>query len=68
MPCPECGESVAREDRDEHACDDERWLDFQMFQLRDEIGGLESGVAAYFDSPHGRFEVWYAATMRKRRS
>ena len=68
MPCPECGESVAREERDSHACDDERWLDYQMFQLRDEIAGLDGGVAAYFDSPKGRFEVWYAAFMRKRRS
>ena len=68
MPCPECGESVARDDRDLHACDDERWLDYQMFQLREEIAGLDSGVTAYFDSPQGRFEVWYAASKRKPRS
>jgi hypothetical protein len=68
MPCPECGESVAREDRDTHACDDQRWLDYQMFQLRDEIAGLEGGVAAYLDSPKGRFEAWYAAFIRKRQS
>jgi hypothetical protein len=68
MPCPDCGESVARAEKDEHICDDERWLDYQMFQLRDEVEGLEGSVAAYLDSPQGRFEAWYAALMRKRRS
>jgi hypothetical protein len=68
MPCPECGESVAREERDTHDCDDERWLDYQMFQLREEVENLDGSVASYFDSAAGRFEVWYAASKRKPRS
>jgi hypothetical protein len=68
MPCPECGASVAREERDWHACDDEQWLDYQMFQLQDEIAGLQWGIASYFDSPQGRFELWYAARERVRES
>lgn len=64
MPCPDCGASVVHAERDEHTCDDERWLDYQMFQLREEIAGLDSGVASYFDSPAGRFELWYAERMR----
>lgn len=65
MPCPDCGASVARNDRDDHTCEDERWLDYQMFQLREEVEGLESGFASYFDSPAGRFELWYAERMRR---
>ena len=34
MPCPECGESVALEACEPHACDEERWTTFQLFQLR----------------------------------
>jgi hypothetical protein len=47
MPCPDCGESVAADVRDEHVCDDERWLTYQLFQLRDEIASLEQQVASY---------------------
>ena len=68
MPCPECGASVARVEIDDHTCDDERWLDYQMFQLRDEVAGLDGGVATYFDSAAGRFELWYAERMRRRGS
>jgi hypothetical protein len=68
MPCSECGASVAREERDTHACEDERWLDYQMFRLREEIAGLEWGIAQYFDSPQGRFDLWYAALRRRRTS
>jgi hypothetical protein len=65
MPCPDCGESVAKDARDEHRCDDERWLTFQLFQLREEIGSFEDQVAAYLDSPGGRFELWDAERRRR---
>jgi hypothetical protein len=64
MPCPDCGESVATDARDEHRCDDERWLTYQLFQLREEIGSFEDQVAAYLDSPRGRFELWDAQRRR----
>ena len=64
MPCPDCGESVAAEARDEHRCDDERRLTYQLFQLRDEVAALEEQVAAYLDSPRGRFELWDAERRR----
>jgi hypothetical protein len=64
MPCPECGESLDVEARSSHACDEARWVDYQLFQLREEIDALEPQVAAYLASPRGRFELWYAARNR----
>jgi hypothetical protein len=68
MPCAECGASLARDQADEHVCDPERLLDFWLFQLRDEIEGLEDEVAAYLDTPQGRFEVWDAERRRRDRA
>jgi len=65
MPCPECGESVARELRDRHTCDEDRWASYQLFQLRDEIDSFDGQLAGYLDSPRGRFELWDAARRRR---
>jgi len=65
MPCPDCGASLERRD-DGHACEHERWLEFQLFQLRDEVDELEAEVAAYLASPWGRFERYYAERERAR--
>ena len=67
MPCPECGESVAAEQRNDHVCEEERWVTYQLFQLREELAALEGQITAYLDSPHGRFEAWDAARRRERR-
>jgi hypothetical protein len=64
MPCPECGASVAHDDRQGHVCDDERWLDYNVFQLRPELDGFESEFAGYLSTPEGRFASWYAARHR----
>ena len=64
MPCPDCGESVATEARSEHRCDDDRWLTYQLFQLRDEVASFEDQLGTYLDSPRGRFEVWDAERRR----
>jgi hypothetical protein len=66
MPCPECGASLDQDERDDHICERERWLDFKLFQLRDEIAALNGELAAYLGSPSGRFELWYAERERKR--
>jgi hypothetical protein len=58
LPCAECGASVASGEVDEHVCDPERLVEFTLFQLRDEIEGLDEEVATYFETPHGRFEAW----------
>jgi hypothetical protein len=66
LPCPECGESVAVAARERHACEEERWAAYQLFQLRGEIATLEDQITAYLASPRGRFEVWDAARRRHR--
>ncbi len=68
MPCPECGASVDREQQDEHVCEDERRLDYKIFQLRSELEQLDDELEAYLASPRGRFEAWYAERERRRRA
>lgn len=64
LPCPECGESVAVKLHERHACEKERWATYQLFQLRDETAAFDDQLAAYLDSPRGRFELWDAARRR----
>jgi hypothetical protein len=65
MPCEECGTSLARAKRDDHVCDQERWLRFQMFQLRDAIERFEAELGLHLASPCGQFELWYAERQRR---
>lgn len=66
MPCSECGASVEQAERDAHICDRERRLDYELFQLRHELGALEGELGEYLESPRGRFELWYAERRRRR--
>ena len=51
---------------DEHVCEPERRLDYQLFHRREEIGGLEALLWDYFSSLGGRFELWDAARESRR--
>jgi len=64
LPCSDCGAAVERSLRDEHVCDRERLLDYEMFQLREEIETVGAELAAYLESPRGRFELWCVARDR----
>ena len=64
MPCDQCGASVARSERDSHVCDEQRRLDYAMFQLRTEISGFDEQWRTFLASPRGRFEA-YDATRRR---
>jgi hypothetical protein len=64
MPCTECGASVAQSERDRHVCEPERRLDFRVLQHRDEINLFDNQLAAYLETPRGRFEAWYASERR----
>ncbi len=64
IPCSECGASLAGEDRDEHVCDGDRRIDFQMFRLRGGIGRFELDLAEFLKTPGGRFEAFYAERQR----
>jgi len=65
MPCAECGASVPVAERETHACDPQRLLAYRLFQLRDEVAGLEDGLRGYLDSPQGRFAQWLAERERR---
>jgi hypothetical protein len=66
MPCPECGASVAVAERESHACDPSRLLEYRMFQLREEVAGFEDGLRGFLASPQGRFAQWLAERERRR--
>lgn len=66
VPCSECGASIARDEVDEHECDPERRVEFALFQRREEIAAFEDEVSAYFASPRGRFDLFYAERDRLR--
>jgi hypothetical protein len=67
MPCPDCGASLDLAGRADHTCSHDRWLEYQIFRLRDEIAQLDSQLRRYLASPRGRFETWYAERRRDRR-
>jgi hypothetical protein len=64
MPCPDCGASVPREELAEHACDERRRVEFQLFQLRGELAVFADELARWLETPQGRFEVFYAERTR----
>jgi hypothetical protein len=64
MPCPDCGESVARAESDQHVCERERYLDYQVFACREEVESFGADFGAYLDSPEGQFEQWDAERRR----
>ena len=66
MPCPECGASVERVEREHHTCERERWLAYQLFHRREEIERFDQELGAFLSSPRGRFESWYADRERRR--
>jgi hypothetical protein len=50
-----------------HACDPERRLEYQVLQVREGLARLDHELDVFLNSPHGRFEVWYAERERRRR-
>lgn len=64
MPCTECGASVELVRAAAHECDDERRLDYRLFQLRDEIARFDEQLVAWLQTAHGRFATWLAQRRR----
>ena len=63
-PCFDCGASVARDESEQHVCDEERRLDYAVLQLRGEVEEFADQLVTYLASPQGQFEAWYAARRR----
>jgi hypothetical protein len=66
LPCPECGAAVEFEELDEHECNQERFVDYQLRRLRPEIDSFEWELALWLRTPEGRFETFWAAYDRIR--
>jgi len=64
QPCPDCGAPVVEDEVEIHECDRRRFVEYQMLLLRPEIVRFETEVAAWMQTPRGRFETYYA--MRER--
>jgi len=45
----------------------QRRLAYELFKVRAELAAFEGLFAAYLESPHGRFELWYAERERRRK-
>lgn len=67
MPCEDCGASVPRAERESHACDEQRRLEYELFRLvKSEVATFENELASYLTTPEGRFHAWYAERHRRR--
>ena len=65
MPCTECGASIERASAAGHVCDQDRLLEFRLFQLRDEIAAFDEQLAAWLATAAGRFAAWIAEQDRR---
>jgi hypothetical protein len=64
VPCENCGTSLSWADRETHVCDAERRARFQTFQVRHELAAFDRQLDAFFETPTGRFAVYYAERDR----
>jgi hypothetical protein len=64
LPCERCGASVAREARAPHDCDEERRLDYLLFQERGEVAAFDEALRDWLETAQGRFERYYARRSR----
>jgi hypothetical protein len=65
IACESCGLSVAKSEYAAHVCEPERRVAYQMIQHEDDLARVEKEIRSYLDSPHGRFESWYAERTRR---
>jgi hypothetical protein len=64
VPCTRCGASVERDLLDDHRCEEKRRLEYELFQLRPGLERFEGDLAAWLETPWGRFETFYASYRR----
>ena len=64
LPCPDCGAAVRRGEALEHECDPDRRVEYELLQLRDELDAFDDELAAFLDSPMGRFARYLAERDR----
>jgi hypothetical protein len=64
VACADCGACVPRWESDEHVCDENRWLDYQLVRLRPEIARFEADLRDWLGTVRGMFELYYAERSR----
>lgn len=64
VACPDCGATIPCGLQNEHECDPERLVDFQMVKLAPSLYELYREISAWLDTPAGQFEQRYAARDR----
>jgi hypothetical protein len=64
--CPDCGAALTRAGARTHECEPDDVLDYRLFLDREKDVTLSDELAAFFASPQGQFEVWYAERQRRR--
>lgn len=64
--CPDCGTSVGFEslETELHRCDGRHRTEHELCLALAEVELFEFELHEYLDSPHGRFEVFYAERSR----
>lgn len=60
MPCPECGESVAKGSEAAHSCDPARLVEYRMFKAAPGIKRLEEDLRKWLATTEGKFIQWLA--------
>jgi hypothetical protein len=63
MPCPECGASLPVGEI-EHVCDEDRRLDYLLVELRPGLERFGADLAAWLETPQGRFARFLAERRR----
>lgn len=64
IACADCGACVPRWESEEHVCNEDRWLDYQVVRLRPEIARFEADFREWLATGEGRFELYYAERSR----
>jgi hypothetical protein len=63
--CSDCGLCLERTALDEHSCEKERFVEFQMLRLRSRLSLFAQQFSAWADTPNGRFAVYCAERERR---
>lgn len=64
VACQECGACVLRSALEDHACDPDRRLDYELCRLRPGIARVEFDFRDWLATNEGRFAVFYAERTR----
>ncbi|MFL5963525.1 MAG: hypothetical protein ACJ757_11615 [Gaiellaceae bacterium] len=59
--CSECGEALHRDELDGHRCSEQRQSELAV---RRALTTFEGELAAWLETPEGRFSVWLAERER----